>query len=869
MADPLPPLPQNPADATEEKQSRLLIWMLGILLALIGVVALVEAPEEKSEEDEEWEKAFVGVTDTEVESVEIIKEGQSTLLARGAQGWELSGQVQGPADESRVDRLIDALVGLEVGEKDLGRDGLAQYGLEPAVAVVKATLKGGKTVEVQVGRDSPVGYRSYVRIKAEGPALVARSRLSDDLADPIALRSKELARFGAGSAERLAVQRGGISVVLDKDLHGWWVQGQLSIGAEMPRSRADEELVRRVLEQLQQLRADGPPVSAGALMTPELSFEIREGGQSQTLTFGADMEGQRLATAPLQPGVVPVRMGMLMEDLPGGAEGWLSTRLVPVRAVTADALTLKLGDRTIQGKREGAGWDAPGADVALAALQEVRVDRTRPAGTPGEVWGEVTVGEGTNRTEKVLLHQEVEGGRVASDAAGGGRVGEAQARLPRLADPAPHLAGPGRADADQEERAGQGQEQGERPGPVEHAKPPADEAVAHHGGQVAGGEAGPHQAQGGAQILVPILPDLPGTAQLAAARPQLAQGQQGHGPHQQGRCAAAQLHRQPIEVIEGLRGAVLAQAGHGEVVDEGAIRGEVVLSHQGSGLGLLEAAQQVRHHGGADVGGAAKVVVLIGGGEAGECLLIATVAQVHQGLAQRILLTLDDLEIRPIGGLGRLHQLRRVRGLAGQDQAAVVGVVEAHQGLDPLAAASGALKHLEEFEEGLAGRGALRAVEAVDIQQVARRRGLGAVDKEEAVVLRLVDQVEGHRLRISICPVEGAAEESRYLGGEAAGGGSGPVHGADGVPAVAGEIAAAQLLDAALAMLDLGLGDLAVLVSQARAGDSALVQADGLFEGIAPHHTIPPHDLHGEVDELGVVLAVVAAQLPALLHAST
>jgi hypothetical protein len=29
------------------------------------------------------------------------------------------------------------------------------------------------------------------------------------------------------------------------------------------------------------------------------------------------------------------------------------------------------------------------------------------------------VGEGTSRTETVLLHQEVEGGRVASDAAGG------------------------------------------------------------------------------------------------------------------------------------------------------------------------------------------------------------------------------------------------------------------------------------------------------------------------------------------------------------------------------------------------------------------------------------------------------------------
>src|SRR4029078_913972 len=75
---------------------------------------------------------------------------------------------------------------------------------------------------------------------------------------------------------------------------------------------------------------------------------------------------------------------------------------------------------------------------------------------------------------------------------------------------------------------------------------------------------------------------------------------------------------------------------------------------------------------------------------------------------------------------------------------------------------------------------------------------------------------------------------------------------------------AAELLDASPAVVDLGVDDVVVAIAHRGRRDPALVEAHRLLERVAANDAVAAHDLDGKVDDLGVVLPRVPAELAGL-----
>src|SRR4029079_12863246 len=138
------------------------------------------------------------------------------------------------------------------------------------------------------------------------------------------------------------------------------------------------------------------------------------------------------------------------------------------------------------------------------------------------------------------------------------------------------------------------------------------------------------------------------------------------------------------------------------------------------------------------------------------------------------------------------------------------------------------------------------------------------LDEVDLPVLALLEVGELERFGIERRPLEAAPQERGDLTGELTGQHPGAVNALDGGPAVAGEVAAAELLDPSPAVVDLGVDHLVVAVAHRCRSDPALVETHRLLERVAAYDAVSTHDLDRKVDDLGVVLPRVPAELAGL-----
>lgn len=443
----------------DEKQTRMLVWMTGALLALVALLILVQPPAD--DEDEKWTRAWPGVEAEAIRRIAITGQGEGgaaqTLavverVAAGEAGedagkWRLLEPVQARADDDSVDRLARALAELEVGEVLEGGDAAA-YGLDEPQGTVRFTLDDGEEHAVVVGDDTPVGWSSYVSLDDDGQPRTSRSRLKSKLikeADD--LRSRVVADFSPTAVSRVEIAPGTEAaegdagelpgpVVLRHDEHGWWVEsGGVS-------RRADGDAVHGLVRALADLRVDRwldgpvdlPPPALRVTITPEpAGAEDAAAGEPVELFLGPVEDGGRTVRGPEQPGPVRVLSSNLDDRLAGLPDSVVSRHLVEVRGPTVDRIDVALGDAAFAATREDGSWSDAAAETVLDALADARADRTAAVTASGEPWGHVELAE-VNRTERVDLYQEVDGGRVARDAAGGSDFLVPDTEIDRLVD---------------------------------------------------------------------------------------------------------------------------------------------------------------------------------------------------------------------------------------------------------------------------------------------------------------------------------------------------------------------------------------------------------------------------------------------------
>lgn len=404
-----------------ERQNRLLTVLATVLLVLVAIAVFGKQPDDDapSDPDAPAERTlFADLKADAVQSLTLVNENGTLAFAKADGAWKMTAPKEMPVEERRVTEIVDRFASLKVQEDGLPGD-LAGFGLDEASRVTVTIGKGdGTSVTAYVGRDAPVGYRSYVADNAGGPALLAGSKVGDLVRrGPDDFRSKEVWTVSTGTSKRIRLQEGDSTVVLRKDDHGWW------LGDDGPR--ASDRAVEDWLGKASFLRAesfldDADPATVG-LAPPSATITVEDDAGTHTLELGTHADDGIVARS----GGQIVRLGADGVELLK-TDGWLSDALLPVRRAQVDTVEVTLGGKSARfTKADGAWKDAAGADTTavdglLDALTDATADRATPVATLGDTWGTITLAEGTTRKESVTLGQELpEGGRAAKDAAGG------------------------------------------------------------------------------------------------------------------------------------------------------------------------------------------------------------------------------------------------------------------------------------------------------------------------------------------------------------------------------------------------------------------------------------------------------------------
>lgn len=422
-----------------ENQSRLLFLLAAALLALVAVIALSQPAADEEEDarpgEQDWERLWPDLSADQVGRVELALPEELRVLERGEEGWRVVSPTPGAADPVRVEALVDSFATVEVGEALDGPP--ADFGLQPPRATLTLTTTDGQARVLEIGRDAPVGWHSYVRAGAEGPIRPTRTKLSAHLETPVSdLRLRALWSLPRTAVDGLRVRGPEVAFGLERRDGDWWIRGD-EVGPEQAR-RADGLAVEGLLAGLGRIEATGfvtaPEFHAEAL---PWQVEVQVAGSTQTLAAGQTAEGAWVASGPLQEGLVTLDPAW-NEALLRPVTDWWAADLVEVDELALAELVVSLGDRRLQATRSEAGWSPEEATRLVEALQAVRVERGPAPAPVGEAWGRIELVRADGGRRVLRLHQELEdGGRLVVDEAGGAPFPLSSLELGRLSGALP------------------------------------------------------------------------------------------------------------------------------------------------------------------------------------------------------------------------------------------------------------------------------------------------------------------------------------------------------------------------------------------------------------------------------------------------
>lgn len=396
-----------------EKQNRLLTVLAVILLALVAVAVLWKTDDkEDAFKDPHAPPTHKLLT---VESGDVVKlsltTGSNVLSFAKTDGtWTMTAPSEMAVEGGKVSEIVDRLIGVSVEERSLTGDA-GGYGLDAAARTeVKLEKADGTAFTVYIGKDSAVGWKTYIAEKDGGPALLASTKLADLVhKSRDDFRSKDVWQVSPGTAKRVRITTSTGDVVLRKDDHGWW------LGDSGPR--VDEEHLQEWLDRAAGLKAHHfaeDTAASDAFAT--LTVEDADGTHDLKLLPASD-DGMRVAGSQAVLNADTASMVQL--------DGWTSGKLMPVHEAQVDRVEIQLGDKSAKFTRKDGVWlDAAGkpaqiVEGLLTAVGGAVADRTATVPAIAVPWGKIILSEGDDRKESVVIGETVGDNRIVKDDAGG------------------------------------------------------------------------------------------------------------------------------------------------------------------------------------------------------------------------------------------------------------------------------------------------------------------------------------------------------------------------------------------------------------------------------------------------------------------
>ena len=313
--------------------------------------------------------------------------------------WKITRPLAARADAFAVDRLLQAVTGLEK-TRTLDQADPKAVGLDKPRATVRLTTRDGEKV-LKLGAEVPPGGELIAGVGGERKVyVVADSILSEVDKQPGEWRDRLLFRGDREAIQRITLTgSAGGPVVLARRPDGFWIEGPAP-------DQADRDLVEGLLSDLAGLTADRfleasqVPADAG-LNPPRGAVEVSFSGGTPpvridlgfAVTGGAAPEGQpsgELSYARIGDTVSQVRT-RLGESARRAPADWRARQLSAFEVHQIESATVRDGGAAVELTRAGTDWKRgtvtisylPVSDL-LFAVTGAKADRLL---TPAEAQG--------------------------------------------------------------------------------------------------------------------------------------------------------------------------------------------------------------------------------------------------------------------------------------------------------------------------------------------------------------------------------------------------------------------------------------------------------------------------------------------------
>ena len=318
-------------------------------------------------------------------------EYEKIKLKKAGDTWNLIEPVQDAADTGTVKSLLNSLTTtkqervIEDKAKDLG-----QYGLDaPAVKVIARKDEKTPTQELDLGKNTPVGYSTYAKVAGHDPVYkIPRSLLNSVDKDAKSFRNKQISglqRFEVAEVDIQGPKK--LDLVLKKDDKDNW---QLS-RENMP---ADNNEWNKTLNALVDLKANDFVDNADDLATYGLENPLyrinlvkTNNKGSVTLLLGQTKNTKVYAKRADKPTVYEVDRAIL-DKVSQSPEKYRSHQLANFNRFDIDRVNLSWGKNSLELAKDNGKWmvptdpklkiDAPKVDDFLTKLQDTKIANYAP-----------------------------------------------------------------------------------------------------------------------------------------------------------------------------------------------------------------------------------------------------------------------------------------------------------------------------------------------------------------------------------------------------------------------------------------------------------------------------------------------------------
>lgn len=333
-----------------------------ILLLIVGGYAYIVANYSRTEKS----GTLLGIKQDDIAKIELHYSDRDIVIERDKGGpWRLVKPIGGDADPFQSTNLARAISDCRiVSTVDEKPADLAPYGLANPQTIVTVTTFDKKTFPgIAVGRNTPVGFNTYIRF-TDKPAVmltesVFRAGMNKTVND---LRDRDLMSFKMDDVQKLTIGRdNGAPVEIERTGDNWKI-------VKPTASAADDTRVREALSTLINAKAadfvnDRPAsVTQYGLEKPHVTATVLlKNGEQQSLLFGfkrteAGKSGIYVRRGERTP--VYAVPEYVMSALDASPLDFRDKTILSVDPAAVDTVRIKTADSQFMLKRAAVGkWD--------------------------------------------------------------------------------------------------------------------------------------------------------------------------------------------------------------------------------------------------------------------------------------------------------------------------------------------------------------------------------------------------------------------------------------------------------------------------------------------------------------------------------